>query len=245
MSAKILAMGIDGCKKGWIAAYYNKKNELSFKIFSMIKNVYSFSELQNINRIFIDIPIGIPKSQNYPRICDIHAKKLLKSRRSTIFLPPCREALYASNYREGLEIQRNLIGKGFSIQAWNICSKIREVDQFLNKHENSKIDLLESHPELCFYGFNSNQPIKASKHTQDGIELRKNILLRIEEITESKWEEIVQQFPKNYAKIDDLLDSWILLKSASLSNSFIKRIPKKAVFDSLNNPMHIYYPNFN
>ena len=102
--------------------------------------------------VLIDIPIGLPKKES--RLCDRLARNKLGPRRSSVFTVPCREAVYAKNYKEACHTNLRFLEKKISIQAWNICPKIQEADLLLQKHPELKEQWLEAHPELAFQALN-------------------------------------------------------------------------------------------
>jgi len=162
----------------------------------------------NVDRIMIDIPIGL-SSKNFNRTVDAKARTYLRSRKSSIFSPPCREAVYAENYRKALEINKIIIGKGISIQAYNISSKIREIDEWL-KTKAPKMNIHEAHPELCFKTLNNSQDLEYSKHEKEGISMRKKVLFNKEPKLEDVFDDLMKRFKRSEVKADDVLDAMAL-----------------------------------
>ncbi len=241
MYQKLFA-GVDGAQGGWLICSVNEDSFLQFDIYSSLLKLYH--DFRHYHRIFIDMPIGIPAGSKYPRKCDRLAKKLLKHRHSTIFYPPCREALYQADYLSGLNIHREHVGKGFSKQAWNITPKIKEIDQVFRENPESRAVFFESHPELCFFGLNHNFPLNHSKHTLQGISTRKHLLRVNSPKWQMDWDVILSTYTKNQVKQDDLLDAWVLCLAASLEPEKITKIPKHTEFDSYGLPMTIHYISY-
>ena len=75
---------------------------------------------------------------------------MLAPRSSTVFPVPSRQAVYA----DGEEAQKKeniaVLGKSLAKQSMAIIPKIREMDTFLEEHQEYKNIICESHPELCF-----------------------------------------------------------------------------------------------
>lgn len=161
-----------------------------------------------VERILIDIPIGL-YSGNFTRTVDQKARTYLEKRKSSLFSPPCRKAVYASNYKEALELNRKMTGKGISVQAYNISSKIKEIDKWLDVKPNH-IEVLEAHPELCFKSLNSNIDLDFSKHTKEGIELRQQVLFRHQEELKSVFQNLMKSYKRSQVKADDILDAMAL-----------------------------------
>jgi predicted RNase H-like nuclease len=210
---------------------------LKFEIIS--SNDELLEKFPKLDRVFIDMPIGIPKGANFPRKCDLNAKSILKSRHSSIFFPPCREALYQPSYQSALKIHRKLVHKGFSIQAWNLTKKIRELDGFVQKNQIYLNRLLESHPELCFLGLNHNKILNKSKHTTIGRKKRLELLKRYSKSYEYNWKSIHNLFSSSKVTIDDYFDAWVLCIAASLDEKNIVQVPINIPHDTKGIPMRI------
>lgn len=160
--------GLDGCKGGWILCEIDG----SKTSFSYLKNLVDLNTAE-FETILIDIPLYL--AENGHRPSEIQAKKLLKKRSASIFFTPTKEAINEKDYNEGLRINRLLIGKGFSKQAYNLFPKILEAARF---KENNPELIFESHPELCFLGWNGGA-LKHSKKTREGKNERLDLIKRI------------------------------------------------------------------
>lgn len=214
--------GIDGSRAGWLLAYA-EGNRYDFDIiptFNLLLRKYP-----NFSRIFIDIPIGL-SSMGFERTIDGLLRQQLKRRASTVFTPPCREALKAPTFQEANQINRQITGKGISIQSWNIGGKIQEVDTWLKNHPNHTMELLESSPELCFKMLNDGNVLLEKKSETAGIQKRE-ALIKKQGIKYIKLYQLMRQtIPSKKAKPDDMLDALSLLirneQSAQQSNSFLE-----------------------
>ena len=133
------------------------------------------------------MPIGLPEN-TYDIRPETEGRKILSSRSSCIFTVPCRQAVYEDDYYKANEINRDVLGKGLSKQSFSICSKIKEIDKFLNNAPEFENRLLESHPEICFAMLNFDgtmaMPIFENKKTEEGMERRLEVLSRYYEKTD-------------------------------------------------------------
>ena len=87
-----------------------------------------------------------------------------------------RAALECAVYTDALKANRNSSehALGISKQCFAILPKIREVDRFMTPdHQRS---VVEVHPELCFLGMNSGQPMTLGKRTPSGMAARRDLL---------------------------------------------------------------------
>ena len=99
--------GIDGCKYGWLVAGINKSNDFDFWL------IDSLDKLNGITTQLIVAGIDIPLElhNNGFRLAEYEARGLLKFRSSTIFTPPCLQALSAKNYLEACAINYEVCKK--------------------------------------------------------------------------------------------------------------------------------------
>ena len=130
-------IGLDACKYGWCGIGFID-DELIWGCFSSLDEL--IQKQPNLDRLLVDIPIGL-SSKKFKRTVDALARTYLKKRKSSIFSPPCREALYVENYKQALAKNREIEGKGISIQAYNIGEKIKEVDEWID-HQPKQIGTL-------------------------------------------------------------------------------------------------------
>ncbi len=203
-----LQIGIDGCRAGWFFSLVNDRNEVGILLFKKIKD--GLSLLEDAGVVYIDMPIGLVQQKDEVRTIDENIRTELDNAfRSSVFTIPCKQAVYAANYKEASKINKEVLGKGISIQAWNICAKIKELDIFLEEHTQLKNIMKEAHPELSFQRINGN-PLNHKKKTAEGKVERMLIL-------ESQFEgitKIYKNFRKKFLKKDvaddDILDSLVL-----------------------------------
>jgi predicted RNase H-like nuclease len=230
-------IGVDACKKGWFAVKLGSRDNWKIGIFNSVDDLWNLWNPFSI--IFIDIPIGLPNSGR--RACDIEARKKLGKRGSSVFAAPCREALEAKTYRQACRINKRVNGVKLSIQTWNICSKIREIDTWLRNNPTVQSKVRESHPELCFWAMAGGQPMVYTKKKPEGFEERWVILKRIYPHTEAIVELALGRFRRKDLARDDILDAIALAVSARCPAELIKTIPADPPRDKKGLPMEIVY----
>ncbi|MGD9487539.1 MAG: DUF429 domain-containing protein [Calditrichaceae bacterium] len=231
-------VGVDGCRAGWIAAGIDTDFNGELKLFPELAMLWD--EFRESSMILIDIPIGLPSSR--ARECDILARKILKSRPSSIFPAPCRDAVYAANYRDASLINQKTLGKKLSVQTWNIIPKIRQTDILLSSQGQARIKIHESHPEICFQSLNG-QPLKNSKKTIHGVNKRLQILNNIQLSLPKIYNTALSRFKRSDVARDDILDALILAVTAASPPEMIKSIPEHPDKDAYGFPMEILYPD--
>tara|TARA_B100001287_G_scaffold226171_1_gene195852 strand:+ start:3151 stop:3852 length:702 start_codon:yes stop_codon:yes gene_type:complete len=231
-------IGIDGYINGWCCCVIN--NDIDIQLHDSLNNFVN--QNQTIKRVFIDMPVGL-SSLKFSRKIDREVRKLLpKKNKGSVFTPPCREALIKNTYKEGNSINKDITGKGISIQSWNLNKKIIELDKLLINNLNLRSIIHESHPELCFLKFNHSKPLESNKKTREGIKQRvkliQNEIKNIGEILNNT----VDKFRGTKLKIDDILDAIILAISAKKWEKNGSRILTQLnTSDEKNIPVAVYY----
>ncbi|MFD0933182.1 DUF429 domain-containing protein [Psychroflexus salinarum] len=224
--------GIDSCPLGWVVILHDYK-KFSFEA---VKSIDELMELHpDLNRVFIDIPIGL-SSIDFTRTIENKLRKELGNRSSTIFTPASRKAIYASDYDKARDINKRVLGKSISIQSYNISKKIKEIDQFM-VYKTDELEIYESHPEICFKYLNDLDVIQTKKSTKEGFEERFQLLKQHYPQLEKLYQNIIQTFTKSKVKPDDILDAMVLcvsnLKSSPSGLNFIEdehNIDEKGIF---------------
>lgn len=230
-------IGVDACKQGWFAVALGSKNNWKIGVFNTINDLWNLWIPLSI--IFIDIPIGLPNSGR--RACDIEARKILGKRGSSVFPAPCREALEAETYRQACQTNKRVTGIKLSIQTWNICSKIREVDTWLRNNPTVQPKVRESHPEVCFRALAGGHPMFNPKKTVKGFEDRYAVLENNCPQTGRIVDQALDQFQRKDLARDDILDALALAVSARRSLKSFRTIPPDPPRDEKGLPMEIVY----
>ncbi|MEW5814676.1 MAG: DUF429 domain-containing protein [Spirochaetota bacterium] len=239
-----LFTGIDGCRAGWLAVSLNEDfnwNPRSMAIFSVHELIYlcDASEL-----VLADIPMGLKSTGPPERTCDREARMMLWKRRGSIFPVPVRMAVYADGYEKACLINSSIAGKKISKQSWNICGKIREMDEFLFQNPRCIKKLKETSPELCLMILNGNQALSFSKKTEDGRKERLRILEYYAIQAKAIYQYTLHIFKRRDVTGDDILDAMALAVSAVLIHKYgLTGIPEKPEYDERGIAMQIVIPN--
>ncbi len=133
--------GIDGCRAGWVlvtvpvtldAATVSGElpsfdpGTVGVRLVRRLEELGEDLDSGRLAAAAIDIPVGLPSCG--PRAADVEARRLLGSRRSSVFPAPARCVLGARTYEEACARSRAACGKAISRQLFNILPKIEEVD---------------------------------------------------------------------------------------------------------------------
>jgi predicted RNase H-like nuclease len=229
-------IGLDGCKGGWM---------LSKIVFDGAQSTLTIELIDSLERLndvpfswcFVDIPIGLTGG-GIERTLDQQMRSLLsKNRKSSIFTAPCRRAVYAIDYDSAKKKNLEETGKSISIQAWNICPKIKEMDQFLQLYPT--LTIFESHPELCFEKLNKNIPLVHSKKSSDGKKERRQLILKLFPEFKESLETALSNY-KSYT--DDVLDAVCLTVMGFLGATHqFNTVKESQEWDSKKIRMNAYY----
>jgi predicted RNase H-like nuclease len=164
-----MLVGIDGSKRGWIAAYDNGTQirlEEHATLDGLIADPW-------ITVAVVDIPIGLP--ERGPRQADLMARKLLGGpRASSVFPAPVRAVLGADTRLEASRIWQSVDGRRCGAQTFAIVSRIRDVDLLMSPQLQQKI--VEGHPEVSFAMMNGRRGLAHEKSRAAGKSERLNLL---------------------------------------------------------------------
>lgn len=189
------------------------------------------------------MPIGLVEQGSEGRTCDRLARRHLSPfRHSSIFTPPCRQALYGS-LEEASAINFKHTGKKLSRQSINIIPKIREVDEFLLQLPASERQRFEeAHPELIFYGLNGEQALQTSKKTKEGIQDRLQLITKHFPALGSLYTTVMEQTRRKDVLADDIVDAMSLATAALLklrSPESWRHFPNPIAYDGKGLPMQL------
>lgn len=192
-------VGVDGCPAGWVCFRVDlESRRTAVRVVNRISEVAGVSPRPRL--VAIDIPIGLPSEG--PRACDLVARRLLgKPRSNSVFPSPIRGVLAAGTYREACALSIQAQGKSMSKQAFEIISKIREVDEIITPDRQRWI--FEVHPELSFWALNGRRPLEHGKLKRAGRDERLKLLLSHYPDIESHLGEL----KRTEVGQDDLLDA--------------------------------------
>jgi len=204
-------VGADACLSGWFAGILND-GRLETDRYDAISGLYD--EHHDAERILIDIPIGVPETER--RACDEETSDLLGCRGVSVFHPPCRAVVdeHPDDYDRANKLNKKNMNEGLSQQAFHILPKIKEVDEFVSAKDGAGTTVWESHPELCFYGFNDRNPIAYSKQSERGRTKRREVLRDILDDVDRVYEEAIESHYRKDVARDDILDALVLTAAA-------------------------------
>jgi predicted RNase H-like nuclease len=234
------AVGVDGCQGGWFAVEINRDGGWSNGIYANIREIWQ-RQSQFPGPILIDIPIGL--SENGSRTCDQLARKVLKKRASSVFPAPCRKALQAKNYRVASNINYQQTGKKLSVQTWNICARIREVDDFLTAVPQAQGRIRESHPEVSLWALAGARPMSFNKKTAAGLRERKLVLKKHLPQCEDIIKSAESTFARKFLAKDDIVDALALAVTALSSPEALVSLPPDPPLDEKQFCMEIVFTN--
>ncbi len=173
--------GADGCKPGWVVVAFSVESPEHATV-TLAEHISGVSD-QQPDRLLIDMPIGLPDvAQRGGRLCDKAARALLGwPRSSSVFSPPARPTLTATDYTDALVRNRatDADAPGLSKESFYLFPRIREVDAWITPHRQSWAS--EGHPEVSFARMNERQTgggsLRPGKRTPEGRQLRRALLI--------------------------------------------------------------------
>jgi len=239
----LTAVGVDGCRAGWVCAGWNGGNWSLFLI-PTLEDLLPF--LAPTALVCIDIPIGL--SEDGRRACDREARRHLGPRASSVFPVPPRLALREAPYPDINEESKRFCGRGISKQAFYLLPKIREAESLLSRADVGVSQWLETHPELCFWALNSGVAMQHNKKTEMGLADRLHALSSssMGEDVVALYERFAAEIPRSRCQRDDILDALVCGLVASLDDAdrgFVPCGPPEC--DAQGLTMRICYPQIN
>lgn len=237
-------IGLDGARGGWAAAALTDDGAGELHLVPTV--AAALSRWPEAECVFIDMPLGLPSGADRRR-CDTLARQLLPGRRSSsIFTPPCRQALAAPDHAAATRINRRVTGRGLSIQAWHLCPRILEVDGLLRERPELRHLVLEAHPELLFTLLSterdppSGPPPLPSKRSAEGTRRRREILEKLVPHANELLDSV--QVLRRDAAPDDWVDALVLAAVARRTAGRPARLPEPPEVDEHGIPMALAIP---
>jgi predicted RNase H-like nuclease len=214
--------GVDGCGAGWFAVALSEEGRWESGLFPSVRDLWKRHSV--CASILIDIPIGLTEDGT-TRACDREARRLLGcGRASSVFTPPCRQALRAGSYGEACVVNRNITGKALSKQAWNIFPRMREMDEFLKSHRRAGRVFREAHPEIAFLSLEGHA-MRHGKTNHAGFGERRAVLQRVFPETYAVVAKSLDLYRRRDVRKDDILDALALAVTALLAGGRLSPIP--------------------
>ena len=236
-NALLNAVGIDGCRAGWVIAFRDGK-EIRLVIIAQLSDLNDL--LHPDTSVMIDMPIGLTDGPSV-RGCDALARERLRPHRSSsVFGVPARQVTRCTDYSQANALSRELCGKGISKQAFYLFPKIRELDDWLLSNER-KGRWSECHPEVAFASLNGGEPLIASKKTEAGNQARQALLAELGEF-EPAIEKALTSYRRKDVLADDLLDALVCLLTAERQPNDRQHLPEDAPVDERGLTMEIVAP---
>ncbi len=231
-------VGVDGCPAGWVAVTLHEQLEQGWACALHPSMVSVWAASYEAAQVWVDIPIGLPEAGT--RTVEAACRAVLGARRSSVFNTPARLAAYAPDYHTANACQRELTGKGLSVQSWGIAPKIREVDGLLRSDPSIAATLHESHPEVVFWALNNRRPMNYNKKTPAGRAERMIVLSRWYPPAREVLAYAAAHFPRKYCGLDDVVDALCLAVGARVGQ--MATLPPTPVRDAYGLPMQVVYP---
>ena len=220
------ATGVDGCPGGWFFVSLESHGPPRWDwdiVQELGKLVRCAGES---DRIFVDIPIGLPDGPE-GRACDRAARKVLGKRRaSSVFPAPARAVLDASDFEDAKRRSREATGgKAVSVQTFAIVPRIREVDALLRCDAKARRLVREIHPEVSFWALNGCKPMKHSKKKKAGFCERLDVLERICPDAGCEIDAILKRFKRKEVARDDAVDAMVAAVTAAHDAAALRTLP--------------------
>lgn len=163
-------LGVDACKRGWIAIAVDDAVSGAYFADDIGMLVALAQAGGPLAVIAVDMPIGLPDRGH--RQADVLARAAIGPLWPSVFMTPVRPALLAADHATASAINRELAGHGISIQAFALKPKLFQVERWVRQ---TPARVVEIHPEVCFARL-AGAPLTARKSSWAGAERRRALL---------------------------------------------------------------------
>lgn len=228
--------GVDGCKGGWIAVLRAAAAPARAMIFA------TFAELVDAlpvdATIAVDMPIGLPERAGLGgRGPEALVRPVLGERQSSVFTIPSRAAVYAEPGPFASDEDRYMAHRRactialatsdpprkFSIQAFGLVPKIRELDVLLLARPDLRRRIVESHPEVAFWQLNGEKAMSLPKKVKGRINPAGMAERRALLVAKGFDAALLARPPPSGAGEDDYLDACVMLLVAERVRAGVAR----------------------
>lgn len=212
-------VGIDACKRGWIAVALRDGAFIEATIHAHLD--HAAQTYQSCAVVGVDIPIGLPDGTAWARQADIEARKLVGARRNSVFMTMPAIVLAAPTHQEAIDTCTSHGRPKISAQAYALKARINEAADLAAADDR----IYEVHPEVCFREI-AGMPLAHSKRTWAGL------IERIE-LLEAVGIEIPSQLGDAGASApDDVVDAAAAAWTANrIAVGIAASLPRSAVSD--------------
>ena len=235
--------GVDGCPSGWFFIRLTSDGKIVGNVAERFEAIVK--EAGDSDRIFVDMPIGLPEGDER-RDCDVEARSKLGSpRASSVFPTPVRKVLRTESYEQANQISKSKSGRDLTPMSWALVRKIREVDELLRRSRKARNIVREVHPEICFWALAGGRPMSNSKREREGeiyvgIEERLDVLTSFRSTIRDDYREILQKFKRKDVARDDILDAMAAAITAQAPTAF-RTLPELPLEDACGLRMEMVY----
>lgn len=185
-------LGLDWSDSGWVGVGLDTDGGYEVDVYPSIASAWHAH--RDCRLALVDAPIGLV-DDGRRRCEEVAAGYLAPDRHHSIFWTPVREAVFARTLEAAKRINQRATGHSVQNQAWRQCPRIRELDDFIALLPDETVGVVrESHPEVCFWAMNGARPLTASKHEDDGIEARLELLDGAHDLAMAIYEDAVETF---------------------------------------------------
>lgn len=237
-SSPFTAYGVDGCPAGWLFVALLPSRKIRW---GLVRTLDELVETANdSDRIFVDIPIGLPDGPGQ-RQCDVAARKVLGPRRNSVFPAPVREVFGATSFAQAQLLSRTAAGKGISKQAFAISPKIEQVDALFRRCPRARRLIREVHPEVCFWALAGGSPMAEKKDEVQGYSDRVAVLRAVRPSVKEEVNAIVASYPRKKVALDDVPDAMAAAITAAQDSSVLQTLPPLPPVDRFGLPMEMVF----
>jgi predicted RNase H-like nuclease len=218
-------LGVDGAKAGWVVVALEDGRFVGSSF------VESFAEVLSDEAAIVGVDMPLGETKPGDRAADRAARALLGRQHVSVFTPPPLAASASETYEGGKVIARELTGKAFTTQAWNLLPKMVEI---ADPWREDPFRIREVHPECSFRSMCSTS-FNAKKTWRGLVE-------RLRALRDNGIDLLDAKHEIGGARPDDVVDAAAVAWSAHrVATGVAASLPDPPELDAAGRPVAIWY----
>ncbi|MFD1587840.1 DUF429 domain-containing protein [Halorientalis brevis] len=239
MTDDALFLGVAYTDDGWLAAAFDASGFAHADVFAEVGEIWARYE-EVVERILVDVPIGLVDSGETPRPCEEPARAVLGPRATAVTDPPVREAARKRRYPAADRVNQRKADRRLSKSAFAVSDGIVAVDELLQEVTEARPVFAEAHPEVCYRAF-AGTTLEREKRTAGGYAERMRALVTFTRDAPPVVQECAEATAGHDVAVHDVLDAVALGYTARPGPGSLRSLPADPPTDATGLPMQIVY----
>lgn len=236
MTNASLSVGAVRGESAWIAVAFDGREFDHAAVFAEIGDLWL--RYEGVDRILIDVPIGLLEEGNATRECDVLARRVTGDRAG--LSPPVREATRKRRYSTAAKVHERRTGERLPEASFERAPAIAAVDELLGEIPEARGTILESRPAVCFRAIGDG-PLEYDRRTAGGYAERMRRLAAFDARGAPTVQAAAEATTGHDVRVEEVIDAVVLAYTARPSRSPLRSLPPDPPTDARELPMRIVY----